>query len=469
MGKKFFINKARDFGWKNIFQVTLLALAEVFIFSISNFILVLLPQAHNFLHISEREVAVIIGVFGFVSLSSQLPAGILADRFDNKKLVLVGLLLAVPFFTWFAVLVHIGSHVPYLFFQYVLICIFWAFASSLFFWASMMRLVSQKASKEEQGTAYGILGTFNGLFGIIFVWVLGVLTIYLSQVYETSVFFAYYCYFLAITLVLISLLIYFFVESKPTKNVATQGSKIQLSILKSILTNPKIWALSFSVMTIIFYLSILGYYIKDVLSGVLQISTSVVAFLGGLRFFGARFLVSWFGRFADRRSSFILCNAVLLIIGAISLLPFIFLPGFSAKPSLSLSPDFFKIVQYLLATLFVVTGFFGWMMTTIQFTQIIEVPRPKRSYGTTLAFTALIAHSVRAWFMFFIAPLFLRSQTIVDGITFTPWYSYQGVIIVGLFLCIFASLLLFLVYFSNKKEMQRLGKTSLRWRDLENF
>lgn len=102
----------------------MLALAEVFIFSISNFILILLPQAHNFLHISEREVAVIIGVFGFVSLSSQLPAGILADRFDNKKLVLVGLLLAAPFFTWFAVLVHIGSHVSYLFFQYVLICIF---------------------------------------------------------------------------------------------------------------------------------------------------------------------------------------------------------------------------------------------------------------------------------------------------------------------------------------------------------
>lgn len=465
-----FLQKARDFGWRNIFQVALLAVAEVFIFSISNFILILLPQAHNFLHISEREVATVIGVFGFVSLSSQLPAGMLADRFDNKKLVLAGLFSSMPFFFWFAVLVHIGSQVPYLFIQYVLICVFWAFASSLLFWASMMRLVSQKASKKEQGTAYGILGTINSLFGIVFVWILGVITIYLSQIFNSAVFFAYYCYFLVLAVFLVGVLIYFFVDSAPKQREASQGvPSVKLSILSSILRNPKIWALSFSVMTIIFYLSILGYYLKDVLSGVLKISTAVVAFLGGLRFFGARFLVSWFGRFADKRASFILCNAVLLIIGSLTLLPFIFLPGFSSDPSVTLSPSYFKVLQYLLAALFVVTGFFAWMMTTIQFTQIVEVPRPKRSYGTTLAFTALIAHSVRAWFMFFIAPLFLRSQTVVNGVTFTPWPSYQGVIIVGFFLCILASFVLFLVYFSNKKELKRLGKTSFRWRDLENF
>lgn len=120
-----FIEKFRAIGIRNVVEIMLLAIAEVAVFGLSYFLTILLPQAHLYLHITESEVNTVIGVFGGVSLLSQIPAGLLADRFNNKYLVVIGLSLAIPFLMWFSVLVHIGGKdIPYLFIQYILVCIF---------------------------------------------------------------------------------------------------------------------------------------------------------------------------------------------------------------------------------------------------------------------------------------------------------------------------------------------------------
>lgn len=92
-----FIEKFRAIGVRNVVEIMLLAIAEVAVFGLSYFLTILLPQAHLYLHITESEVNTVIGVFGGVSLLSQIPAGLLADRFNNKYLVVIGLSLAIPF------------------------------------------------------------------------------------------------------------------------------------------------------------------------------------------------------------------------------------------------------------------------------------------------------------------------------------------------------------------------------------
>lgn len=81
-------------GLRSFIMITILATAEVLVFGVSYFVTVLLPRSWEKLHITEAEVGVVVAVFGGVSLLCQLPAGVLADRYSNKMLILVGLVSA---------------------------------------------------------------------------------------------------------------------------------------------------------------------------------------------------------------------------------------------------------------------------------------------------------------------------------------------------------------------------------------
>lgn len=79
-------------GLRSFLTILILAASEVAIFGVSYFITVILPRSWDQLHISEADISIIVSVFGGVVLISQLPAGILADRFSNKLLIYIGLL-----------------------------------------------------------------------------------------------------------------------------------------------------------------------------------------------------------------------------------------------------------------------------------------------------------------------------------------------------------------------------------------
>lgn len=78
----------------------------------------------------------------------------------------------------------------------------------------MQKLIRQKVRKEDIGTAYAIQGTVNGIFGGIFIWAIGVLTIYLMEKFADQIYFAYYCYFTVFIIIVILLLVIFFVSAE---------------------------------------------------------------------------------------------------------------------------------------------------------------------------------------------------------------------------------------------------------------
>lgn len=101
-------------------------------------------------------------------------------------------------------------------------------------------------------------------------------------------------------------------------------------------------------------------------------------------------------------------------------------------------------------------------MVSMQFTQVVEVERPPKSYGLTIAFIAMIAYSSRAWFTPIVSSLISANQIKIDGETFTSWNVYQIVFAISMLISLLASLVTLIVYLSNKRELKRLGKTSFR-------
>nr|WP_313770798.1 MFS transporter [Mycoplasmopsis felis] len=261
-----------------------------------------------------------------------------------------------------------------LFIQYAIIWGLWGVSSTLVFWTPLWKLVSQQTTKENQGLAYGIQGTANGIIGFFLIFVLGLLVkdVWFPTVSKESstIPFATYAFLIAGFLVATSFLVLFGVPEKQmeknTEKLTFQRIKKSVLQVYKALKNWKLWALSIFVMGMYTFQSVFAYYLLQLIQNAYLAPTILVTVIGGVRTYALRTAVSTFvGRWADKFRSYVLFLIITLGIGIIIVGSIILLGYLPSSQNIAL------IV--LSSILFILAGVLSWGMVTLRYAQVGEI------------------------------------------------------------------------------------------------
>lgn len=107
----------------------------------------------------------LVTVYGIMNILMYLPGGIIADRFNPKKLMVFSMISSGILGLWMAT--WPGYE------MLLLIHILWGFTTVLTFWSTSVKVVNMLASSDEQGEMFGMLESGRGILTLIlnFVWV----------------------------------------------------------------------------------------------------------------------------------------------------------------------------------------------------------------------------------------------------------------------------------------------------------
>ena len=116
----------------------------------------------------------LVTVYGVMNILMYLPGGIIADRFNPKKLMVFSMISSGVLGLWMAT--WPGYE------MLLLIHILWGFTTVLTFWATSVKVVNMLASSDEQGTMFGMLESGRGIVNMLlnFAWV-GVLAMFVNR------------------------------------------------------------------------------------------------------------------------------------------------------------------------------------------------------------------------------------------------------------------------------------------------
>lgn len=100
----------------------------------------------------------LISIYGIMNVICYLPSGIIADKFDPKKLLVFSMVSSGLLGLWMS----LWPPYPIL----MLIHILWGLTTVLTFWSSSVKCVNMLASSGEQGQMFGLLEGGRGLVGL---------------------------------------------------------------------------------------------------------------------------------------------------------------------------------------------------------------------------------------------------------------------------------------------------------------
>lgn len=472
---------AGKIGKKGLIALMILAAVDVFVIAAPYYLRNIFPSLNEALHVTTNDIAIFTAIIGWVTLITQLPGGWLADKVSSKKLTALASLTTGLLTIWWALLILYGkpktvgpeggvtSSETSLLWQYYIIYVGWGISSTLIFWTPLWKLVSQQAKKEDQGLAYGLQGAFNGIIGVLFVFLAGLLATWLGTVGKYEPSFAIYVLLIGSYLILIAAAIMLWVPEYTTKEKFAIDFKIFLSVMK----NPRIWLNSFFVMGMYMFQSVFAFYLlqyirtigasNEISSSIPTLATILIV-IGGLRTYVFRFAISGpVGHFADKAKSYIWILILALGSGFILTIIFLLIPGFSSFDTLSPGYQYFAIV--FLIILFCLAGLLSWVMVTLRYATIAELPTPKKSYASTNALISFVAFSPDAWF-------YTASGAIGENYQDSEGRINQAglsiIIIFAIVIAIIGWICGVVLFIWNKRELKKLGKTNYRWRELQN-
>ncbi|WP_420330410.1 MFS transporter [Mycoplasmopsis felis] len=463
------IEKLKGLTWKQIIALIILAAADVFVIAAPYYIKNIIPNLHTYLNIREDQVATLTSIIGWVTLITQLPGGFLANKFSSKWLLFIAVFSTGIITIWFGFnILYSSTQSPdSLFIQYAIIWGLWGVSSTLVFWTPLWKLVSQQTTKENQGLAYGIQGTANGIIGFFLIFVLGLLVkdVWFPTVSKESstIPFATYAFLIAGFLVATSFLVLFGVPEKQmeknTEKLTFQRIKKSVLQVYKALKNWKLWALSIFVMGMYTFQSVFAYYLLQLIQNAYLAPTILVTVIGGVRTYALRTAVSTFvGRWADKFRSYVLFLIITLGIGIIIVGSIILLGYLPSSQNIAL------IV--LSSILFILAGVLSWGMVTLRYAQVGEIHIEKNSYASSVAVLSFIGFSTDAW-LYNVTGAVGKAYT-PEGATNTSITGYQIILLITLSIALVGLLAGLAVHIANTNELKKLGKTNYRWRTLEN-
>ncbi len=150
--------QARDSTLSRVLVLTTLILAGEMIFSLPFHVpRYFRPTVLDVFGFSNTQLGDVFALYGVMAMLSYFPGGVIADRFSDRKLMVVSLLSTALGGLAMATIPSAGTT--------ALIYGYWGVTSVLLFWAALIRATRVWGGEGQQGRAFGLLDGGRGLAG----------------------------------------------------------------------------------------------------------------------------------------------------------------------------------------------------------------------------------------------------------------------------------------------------------------
>lgn len=483
------IQKIKNLGAKKIIALVILACLDLFVISLPYYIKSAIPNFYKYMHVDESVLLSCSAIIGWVTIITQLPGGWLADKFSNKKLLMIGVALTFFMSVWFAFLIIFGHQMQdniWLQYQYYIIFFIWGISTTPFFWSPLWRLVSQQTTKEEQGLAFAVQGSFVGIVGFVFTGIVAFIVITLIEgksVEQSSLYVGLYMLLFSVCLLILFFGLVFYVKEYKKE----QEDKESFKKILRLLSNWKVWMLSIFLLGMYSFQSTFTYYLNQLLSNTIRealgIPVAILTILFAIRVYFLRLFVGGLlMKIGDKFKSFILLLVIVASLGLILTLIFVFMPGFFNNSYVNYSRGLLWFMFITMNVLFMIIITCSWIMVTLRFAQQAEITTPKNSYGSMTAILSLIGFSSDAWmsqigssitsvYKVQVTEALHNAGRFTDfnvGDYATDPIAYQIIIIVGCVVALIGIIAGLTVYISETKFNKKYNIKFYRWRDVQN-
>lgn len=141
---------------KNFLTVILLALAGSIIYGLPYYRFYYYDSYMQLYHLSNVQIGMLGSAYGFLGMLSYLLGGVMADKFNAKKMVVFSLIA-----TGACGFLHLLTGQ---FYVLLAIYVIWGLTSLLTFWPACVKMVRMQGNASEQSRTYGIFEGTRGAF-----------------------------------------------------------------------------------------------------------------------------------------------------------------------------------------------------------------------------------------------------------------------------------------------------------------
>lgn len=260
------------------------------------------------LNLTNVQIGALMSVYSLTKTVIYIPGGILADRFDNRKMLAGSMAIQTLLTFWFAAMPSYGS----------LKIIYFSLAfTNVIFWVSFVKALRIFGSEKEQGSIFGYSEGIRAVSGLLINFAaLAILDRYVSSQQSMRNILILY----GISYGIMSIAIWFLLpkEDKSSNTTAT-SFKDYVDALKI----PGVWLVAFMVMAA-YCVQVASEYTTPYLTTVFGMSSVMAGIIANVRSYGIGiFSAPIIGKISDKVSSYVKMVIILFaaeIVAAVFLL-----------------------------------------------------------------------------------------------------------------------------------------------------
>lgn len=332
------------------------------------------PAMESLMGLTSTQAGILMSIYGFAAMILYAPSGVIADKFNHKKLITFS--LAITGALGFVM----ATYPP--FYILVGIQIAWALTTVLFMWSATIKSVSMLGSREEQGALLGLSEGARGIGCLIAafftLWIFNKFGAENNEFSLKAVLIAY-----GSIMIGLSILCWIFIPSgevSETENdVKTEKKKFSISDILYVLKLKTTWlcsAIIFGVYVVYACLSYTSSYLIDVFGMTMVTAT----FVGMIRNQVMRTLSPPLAGLVTAKTRLKSPTKILLIAAVINL---------GALSILFMAPSKQSLLGVMVAIV-LVSSICVYVSRGMYFATIGEVNTPVSIAGTTIGVASVI-------------------------------------------------------------------------------
>ena len=381
------------------------------------------------LGVNNAQLGSLLSLYGIIALICYLPGGMLADRYDCRKIITICVSLTGVFgiICAYAVSYHV----------YMALWILMSLVGNMAFWAASMKSVRLVGSEEEQGKSYGYFYFFNfgmlAVSGAIAVWIFARFTSEAAGIKYVMLFYALLCFISAV-------LIWTLVPAKNKEYSSTAGEKLTLSSMLSVLKYKETWF--FAIMAFSCYtLNNVSYYFTPYFTDVMGLNVATAGIITVLASPMAAIIGPLLGTICDVVGSTLKTIFICLAL----------LAGFFAL--IILNTGNMTLASAIAVDALIITAAGG--AYTIMFAGMEETGMSRAVAGTCIGVASIIGYSPDA-FMYTLFGVWLDKYGNA---------GYNWIFTYSLVLALVGMLAVICLYYLAKKRKKDLSLNQITWED----
>lgn len=263
--------------------------------------------------LTNTDVGMIMSAYSLTKTIIYIPGGILADRFDNRKMLVASTALLVICTFWYATIPSLG----------VLIAIQMLLAlSNVVFWVSFVKAVRMFGSANEQGSVFGYSEGIRAVAGLLINFAaLAIMNHYMAS---TDKPLRYVLIFYGIVYVILGIAMWFLLpKENPNEKATATSIRDYITVLKS----PSVWLVAVLVLCA-YSCQVASEYTTTYLTTVFGMTVVTAGIVATIRSYGIGiFSAPIIGKISDKIGSYSKTVIGLFVCEIILAVVLLFIPG----------------------------------------------------------------------------------------------------------------------------------------------